>query len=487
MYKYLIVTNEEKEFVNPGGATLVVSAEDFISGSSNLNLKKLSNLKVINLCNDYDYLSVGYHCSLLADARGMKSVPSVKNIISLNWKRFYKSVLPELNSLLNKAALKPAEEPLKRSYLIYFGRTESENIELLGRRVFDLFRFPIIELEIEYKNSWVVANLSPVSLGKLPVEKKVFFKNALDSFTGSRWREQNSKNLDYWIAILYDKNDPLSPSNKVALNKFIKAGKKLNAHVEVISKNDYASLLEFDALLIRATTSIENYTFQFAYKAAAEDIPCIDDVESIIKCSNKVFLFEMLKANNILAPKTVTVSKKNVKNLTSIFSYPIVLKIPDGSFSRGLAKVNSEADLNKEAAALFKKSEILIAQEFMPSEFDWRIGVLNGEPLYACKYFMAKDHWQIYNHNSKKKSELSGGFEAVTIDKVPEYILSAAVKSASLIGRGLYGVDLKEMNKKAYVIEVNDNPDIVSGVEDFVLGDALYERIIKRLIDMIKK
>ena len=45
---------------------------------------------------------------------------------------------------------------------------------------------------------------------------------------------------------------------------------------------------------------------------------------------------------------------------------------------------------------LFEKSAILLAQAFTPTEFDWRVGLLNGVPLYACKYYMAKGHWQIY-------------------------------------------------------------------------------------------
>jgi len=43
----------------------------------------------------------------------------------------------------------------------------------------------------------------------------------------------------------------------------------------------------------------------------------------------------------------------------------------------------------------------------------------------------------------------------------------------------LYGVDLKEVNGKGYVIEVNDNPNIDSGVEDKFLGRELYSLIMQ--------
>ena len=55
----------------------------------------------------------------------------------------------------------------------------------------------------------------------------------------------------------------------------------------------------------------------------------------------------------------------------------------------------------------------------------------------------------------------SGHSETVALDQVPQAVLKAAVKSSSLIGDGLYGVDLKEVNGKVYVIEINDNTPIL--------------------------
>jgi glutathione synthase/RimK-type ligase-like ATP-grasp enzyme len=49
------------------------------------------------------------------------------------------------------------------------------------------------------------------------------------------------------------------------------------------------------------------------------------------------------------------------------------------------------------------------------------------------------------------------------------------------MGDGLYGVDIKEIDGKPVVIEINDNPSIEAGVEDKVLGMALYDAIIGTL------
>jgi glutathione synthase/RimK-type ligase-like ATP-grasp enzyme len=168
--------------------------------------------------------------------------------------------------------------------------------------------------------------------------------------------------------------------------------------------------------------------------------------------------------------------------------YPVVLKIPDGSFSRGMKKADNPEQFGEAARELLKKSEIIIAQEFMPSDYDWRIGVLGGEPLYACKYFMAKGHWQIYQHpeNGERGAVKPGDSVTMPVKDVPKEVLDVAVKACKLIGNGLYGVDLKQTGRGVFVIEVNDNPNVDHGIEDLVLGDEIYRRILEHLVRQIE-
>jgi glutathione synthase/RimK-type ligase-like ATP-grasp enzyme len=64
--------------------------------------------------------------------------------------------------------------------------------------------------------------------------------------------------------------------------------------------------------------------------------------------------------------------------------------------------------------------------------------------------------------------------------------LKTALKATSLIGKSLYGVDMKEVDGKFYVIEINDNPNIDSGVEDKILKDKLYATIMEVFLNKIK-
>jgi glutathione synthase/RimK-type ligase-like ATP-grasp enzyme len=155
---------------------------------------------------------------------------------------------------------------------------------------------------------------------------------------------------------------------------------------------------------------------------------------------------------------------------------PCVLKVPDGAFGLGVSKIESEEQLAEKTRELFARSELLIAQEWLPTEFDWRIGVFDGRPLFAAQYKMAPGHWQVIKRDGQERVE--GDTIAFSIGEVPQVVIDTAVKAANLIGRGLYGVDLKQSGEKCWLIEVNVNPNIDAGNEDQILGDALYREIL---------
>ena len=163
----------------------------------------------------------------------------------------------------------------------------------------------------------------------------------------------------------------------------------------------------------------------------------------------------------------------------------MVLKIPDGAFSKGIVKVSDRGELAAGAKQLSQKSALLLAQEFMYTDFDWRIGVLNNKPIFACRYYMVKDHWQIYNHSGSEVE--SGGFDTLPTYEAPKAVIDAAIKASRLIGDGLYGIDLKQSGDKAYVIEVNDNPNVDSDVEDAWLKQELYQIIMQEFLNRLEK
>lgn len=320
----------------------------------------------------------------------------------------------------------------------------------------------------------------------MPAHHVDFVKSAAAQFFDKkRYSAAKEETSKYDLAILIQPEEVEAPSNKKALQKFKEAAERAGFFVEFITKDDAPRITEFDALFIRTTTSVNHYTYRMARKAESEGLAVIDDPSSILKCANKVYLAELLRLAKISTPKTMIIHSDNRKEVAQNLGLPCILKLPDSSFSQGVIKVSDEEELKTELKKMLDLSDLVIGQAYTPTDFDWRIGVLDGEVIFACKYFMAKGHWQIYNWKSDDKEEIEGNFESVMIDEVPNYIIDAAEKSTRLIGNGLYGVDVKEYNGTAMVIEINDNPNIDAGIEDCVLGDALYSKVIDALTKKI--
>jgi glutathione synthase/RimK-type ligase-like ATP-grasp enzyme len=277
-----------------------------------------------------------------------------------------------------------------------------------------------------------------------------------------------------------------SPSNEQALKRFCKAAGKLGIWAELITRDDYGQLMEFDALFIRETTSMNDHTYRFSRKAANEGLVVIDDPQSIARCTNKVFLAELLKRNDINMPRSAVVHRDSLDSLEETLGFPCVLKKPDSSFSVGVVKIKSAEELVEKAGEFLGESELLVAQEFLPTEFDWRITIFDGKPLFACKYFMAPGHWQIIQQEKHGKGRY-GKSETLPVELAPRKAVKLALKAANLIGNGLYGVDVKQSEGKFYIIEVNDNPNIDHGVEDEILREELYEKIMLVFLQRIEK
>ncbi len=456
---------------------LVVDADDFLTDE---RYHKLKYAQVINLCTDYSYLSVGYYCSLLAEARRQRVIPSVKTILDLSSKAMYSLDTAYLDDVIQKGFRKHGLDLIDRQMemKVFFGQCEYEAFSDLARQLFETFPCPMLSVRFQHQDKWRIGRIKPLSFTKLNAEDRERFKQALAHYLKRRWRRARKVSpARYDLAILHDPHDPLPPSGKKALQAFSKAGRRIGIDVELIEKRDYSSLAEYDALFIRATTRINHYTYRFAKKAESEGMVVIDDPISILRCTNKVYLAELLRNNRVPTPKTVIVGKKDMDAAEQAIGYPMVLKVPDGSFSQGVFKVENRDQFNDICVRLFASSELILAQEYLYTSFDWRIGIINRKPIFASQYFMSKRHWQIVRYDDSGKAT-EGAFKTIPVEQAPEKVVSTALKAANLIGDGLYGVDVKQSDKGVYVIEVNDNPNLDFGVEDAVLKEGLYDTVM---------
>lgn len=481
---HLIVVEKLADFRWADADSRVVTADEFISERADTDPDaRRRPRKVINLCRNYDYLSLGYYCSLLAEARGDRITPSVETILDLQHRSSQQASLARLDRLI--AGLDDVPRSVNTlSFHVFFGHIEDPELAELARKAFELFRCPLLQIELERPeglNGWKTTAVKALDPREVDVSRDALFVGALEEFTRRRWSPalvQSVPKMD--LAILHDPTDPLPPSNLVTLQRIVEVAQSMDIAVELIRKKDYSRLTQFDALFIRETTAVAHHTFKFAKKAAAEGMPVIDDPGSILRCTNKAFLAEMLREHGIATPRTRLVSRRTLARLEDTLSYPVVLKVPDGSFSRDVKKARDFRQFQDIAQAMFKESEIVLVQDFMYTAFDWRVGVLAGEPLFVARYHMARDHWQVIHHAGGQSTE--GRTEAVALHDTPKAVLETAVHAARLIGDGFYGVDLKQTDAGVFVIEINDNPNLDVGAEDKVLGDEVYRRLLGHLL-----
>jgi glutathione synthase/RimK-type ligase-like ATP-grasp enzyme len=477
MQKLIIVENPDHWQFNLYDAE-VVSPAKYISDEI---YQQFKGLKVINLCKSYQYQSLGYYVSLLAEARKHKVLPGISTIQDLRFPSILREDSQDFDDLIQNSFKDEKRDRVE--FDIYFGTTQNEDLDKLAKQLFQYVQAPCLCATFSKKNKWVLQSIKPVSLGEIPSEDRELLRTSVESYL-QRKRDVKPDKKKYDMAILVNPEDSNPPSDEKAIQKFIKAGDQAGFNVELITKNDFGELIQYDALFIRETTYVNHHTFRFAKKAHSLGLVVIDDADSILKCTNKVYLYELLNANKILTPKSFVISKENYKTLPEKMNYPFILKQPDGAFSKGVFKINNAEEFKQVSNTMFQKSELVIAQEFLPTPFDWRVGVIDGQVLFVCKYFMAAEHWQIVNWNGKQVQD--GEVESIPQDQAPSGLLKTALKATGLIGKSLYGVDMKEVEGKFYVIEINDNPNIDSGIEDKILKEKLYSTIMDVFLNKIK-
>lgn len=435
------------------------------------------NLRVFNLCKSYRYESLGYYVSLLAEARGHKPLPRAGTIEDLKSPNLVRLLTEGLEESIQRALAPLKSDRFELS--IYFGRNMTRRYDPLAKQLFSLLQAPLLRAPFErQQEQWRLRSIHPIAANDIPPAHHDFvLQAAADYFTepGRLIRRQPPSRYD--LAILHDPDNREPPSNPKAMQKFAKAAELLGLQPEFITHADIGRLAQFDGLFIRDTTFANHYTYRFSRRAVAEGLVVIDDPDSILKCNNKVYLAELLARHSLPAPKTLMVHRDNVAQIVETVGLPCVLKQPDSSFSVGVVKVETREALGATIAGLLDKSDLVVAQEWLPTEFDWRVGVLDRRVIFVCKYYMAAGHWQIVKHD-ERGGWSEGPTVAAAVSEAPEEIVKTALRAANLIGDGFYGVDLKQANGAHYVMEINDNPNVDAGNEDGVIKDALYREVM---------
>jgi glutathione synthase/RimK-type ligase-like ATP-grasp enzyme len=468
--KALIVVNREDDWPHAIPGAAVTTAKSYLTGPAANNEHYH---QVVNLCRCVRTDDAGFYVSLLAEARGQRPLPTAKALEDLHASPANAPALREIEHLADHAAPKARKLEID----VYFGADARGEHDVLADRLFSLVKAPLLRAGFRRTpEGWRLQKLRALSVSDIATGDRPALVRAATRFINGHAIALARHAGEPSLAILHNADAPLPPSNRAALDGFLRAAKALGMRAEIIDRQAIERLPQFDALFLRDTTFLDHYTYRFAKRGADLGLVVIDDPDSIVQCNNKVYLNELLTRHRIPVPRTVMVHRDNIDTIAPTLGLPVVLKEPGGGFSTGVHKANDAAELDKLVRRMLDKSELIIAQEYMPTEFDWRVTVLDRRALFVCKYFMAPGHWQVHKYESDAHSE--GKTLALSIGEAPSVVVDSALRAANLIGGGLYGVDLKLVGERCYVIEINDNPSIEAGNEDQVLKDALYREVM---------
>lgn len=235
---------------------------------------------------------------------------------------------------------------------------------------------------------------------------------------------------------------------------------------QVIDVADFDRLGEFDAIFLRLDTNVTGLPFAMSRAAWGLGLRVVDDPVSMLTCMNKAHVQGILEQEGVPTPETLLITRAGRAHLDPAALFedlgrPIVCKAPSGAFSSSVEKAEDETELVELVRRFGQRSDVVLLQRYTPSRFDWRIGILCDRVLYAARYHIPKGAWRIHDTPEGAQRKEWARVERVPLGEVPDAVLDLAKRATKLIGTGLYGADIKELEDgRAVVIEINDNPNI---------------------------
>jgi hypothetical protein len=273
--KVLFVVNRQQDwpFEVPGSS--VAAARAYLTDPRYSNG---IDPQVVNLCRADRYQGRGYYASLLAEARGHRPLPDVKTIEDLQSEAHLARLADEIKALAQSSLQHGSSDLFELD--AYFGRDPAERHAALAERLFALAPAPLLRAQFSRSgDGWHLKSLSAIAVSDIPPQHRVFLLAAATEYvTGYRRPLAAMSDSDVpSVAILHDEREKDRPSNDTALHKFVEFAPTVGLRAELVGPTALDRLNDFDALFIRTTTNVGQYTYEFSRRAAALGMPVIDD------------------------------------------------------------------------------------------------------------------------------------------------------------------------------------------------------------------
>ncbi|HEX2255583.1 MAG TPA: RimK-like ATPgrasp N-terminal domain-containing protein, partial [Afifellaceae bacterium] len=209
MDSWVLVVSQPRDLAARDLPHVVVTSDDYVARPF---MFAGAPQKIINLARSYRYQTAGYYCSLLAEARGHRVLPSVETILELRSRSHYEHALPELEEALNRE-VKAAGEAVPKSLFVAFGRPDVAGFERFSELIFDWFRAPALTVSLKGTEWRSIAKIELTPITKFTAAQRATFTEALKGHTMRKWRAPRQRTAPrYSIAVLHDSKDPLPPT-----------------------------------------------------------------------------------------------------------------------------------------------------------------------------------------------------------------------------------------------------------------------------------
>ena len=463
----LIVVDHPEEWPHTFAAAEVISADAYLRDERFAGLRQA---RVYNLCDSYEYQTAGYYVSLLAAARGHRTMPGVATIQDMKSRSLLRAD-DELEEIVERSLHTIKSKRFELS--IYFGCNLAERHADLEPRAVQSVSHAADAGDVRevIDDRAVAAAQHHADSGRrhsarprrLPAPGH---REPLRAARPGRARRR-SVQYEHDLAILTNQDERSPPSNREALKRFERAARAERFRRRVPpNRDDYGRIAEFDALFIRETTAVNHHTYRFASRARAEGLVVIDDPESIIRCGNKVYLVELAKRLDLAIPPTMVVGSSTRTDEIDPRARPAVRA--EAARQRVLAgrvpRRHARGARARGSSACCRAATSSSCSRSCRRSSTGASACSTGSRCSSAATSWPSGHWQIYHHGEKRTTE--GESETIAVEHAPRDVSQLALRTANAIGDGFYGVDIKTVGGRHVLMEVNDNPNVDRGVED---------------------
>ena len=183
MFKTLVVIEDGVDFPSLSSVE-VISFERYLTDYPKQNEPKT---RVINLCDAGLYLSKGYYCSLLAEARGHKVLPSVRCINEVRAENQDYSVPDKLLSPLN------LDEAKAHELTLFLGKSSDAQYSKVAAHVYSRFAAPLLKVTLFRRDHGWAYKVQQLSVNELSETELAMCVDMTRDFSTRVWRSPSSK------------------------------------------------------------------------------------------------------------------------------------------------------------------------------------------------------------------------------------------------------------------------------------------------------